>query len=175
MDFYEDELYRKLKFSKYRSRQRSEMNMINNFKKIYGTPKETIIGIGDWEQSLFKYHEPTKGKGIRKIFRNAGYQIFLVDEHKTSCRCSKCQGECSTFRKCFNPRPYTESVIYRHGLVRCTTCHRIWNRDDNASKNILKIMKEEIFKNRRPKYLSRKHPKDDSSITSSVSIERIKF
>jgi hypothetical protein len=28
---------------------------------------------------------------MRKVFRQNGYKVYLVDEHKTSCMCSKCK------------------------------------------------------------------------------------
>ena len=82
--------------------------------------------------------------------------MYLVDEYRTSCRCSACHGECATFRKCKNPRPWrSEEVILRHGLVMCKTCSRLWNRDTNASINIWKIAMNAINGLVRPDYLER--------------------
>ena len=107
-----------------------------------------------------KFKEPVKGKGFRTLFRKAGYGVYLVDEFRTSCRCSACGGECKTFRVCENPRPYrTGSVlrhsVLRHGLVSCVTCSRLWNRDTNAASNIWKIAKSAIRGEARPDYLRR--------------------
>ena len=50
------------------------------------------------QKKHMKYKEPTKGKGLRNIFRKNGYKLYLVDEFRTSCRCSKCEeGECNKF------------------------------------------------------------------------------
>ena len=38
-----------------------------------------------------KFKEATKGKGMRTLFRKAGFQTYLIDEFRTSCRCSKCE------------------------------------------------------------------------------------
>ena len=35
--------------------------------------------------------EATNGIGIRKLFRQNCYKVYLVDEFKTSCMCSKCE------------------------------------------------------------------------------------
>ena len=49
--------------------------------------------------------ELTKGKGFRNLFRQNCYKVYLVDEFRTSCRCSKfeickCEiGECEKFQK----------------------------------------------------------------------------
>lgn len=63
----------------------------------------------------------------------------------TSCRCAKCDGECVTFRKCQNPRPWRkDEVITRHGLLTCKKCGRIWNRDENGSLNLYRIVKDTL-------------------------------
>lgn len=104
-----------------------------------------------------KYKEPVKGKGFRTLFRKRGYKVYLVNEFKTSCRCSGCEGgECQTFRRCENPRLWRrEETIKRHGLVEWKTCMRLWNRDTNASRNIRKICEEAIKGKERPLYLKR--------------------
>ena len=40
------------------------------------------------------------------------------------------------------------------GLVQCSDCHKVWNRDVNSSLNILRIGTEAIMNNNpRPEYL----------------------
>ena len=61
--------------------------MINNFKKKFGNccPKDTVILMGDFSQRhQMKFCEPTKGKSIRKLFKDKGYQLYLVQEYNTS-------------------------------------------------------------------------------------------
>ena len=132
--------------------------MLKRFKELYGTAEEAVVCIGDWEQRKHRrFMEPVKGKGFRTLFRRAGYKVLLVDEFRTSCRCSACDGHgvCSTFRWCQNPRPYREGRILRHGLVKCQTCSRLWNRDVNAASNIWKIAHNAILGRDRPDYLQR--------------------
>ena len=112
-----------------------------------------------------KFKEPVKGKGFRTLFRKNGYDLYLVDEFRTSCKCSYCGGECKTFRKCPNPRPWKDSIITRHGLLACKTCKGLWNRDENSSRNIYKIIKSHIDGFDRPNYLSRKLFKGATSAT----------
>ena len=42
-----------------------------------------------------------------------------------------------------------------HGLLRCKTCKKYWNRDVNASSNIWKIAYNAINGMERPEYLRR--------------------
>lgn len=155
-EFYTKYIFRKQKLNSYISCKRSETRMIRNFEKIFGNPENVIIGFGDYEQyKQRKYKEPVKGKGFRTLFRKAGYKVYLVDEHKTSARCSSCDGICSTFRYCNNPRPWKTNIVLRHGLVKCKTCSGLWNRDTNAARNIYKITENEILRKGRPEYLKR--------------------
>jgi hypothetical protein len=83
------------------------------------------------------------------MFRRACYHnVYLVDEHRTSCRCHNCKdvvredqvigGQCVTFRKCKNPRPWrTEGNIVRHGLLMCQTCHGFRNPMGSESIEVM--------------------------------------
>ena len=167
--FYNKKLYRKLRLSTYINKQKTERKLLNRFEKIFGNPKDTIIGFGDFDQLKHrKYREPVKGKGFRSLFRKSGYKIYLVDEFRTSCKCSNCgskgiDGKCVTFRTCKNPRPWKNNSIIRHGLIKCQTCSMLWNRDTNACLNIYKIIENEISGIKRPGYLSRKTISDATS------------
>jgi hypothetical protein len=165
--FYEQEHFRKMKWNAHINRNRSEDMMINNFKKKFGGPDEVVIAFGDWEQKhQMKFKEPTKGKGFRKLFCEKGYEVYLVDEHRTSCMCYDCgsrgvEGSCEKFKYVDNKNPrsmYKEGMktILCHGLLRCKTCSRMWNRDVNGSLNIGMAGKNALEK-MRPRYLSRSH------------------
>ena len=127
--------------------QKSEQLLINRFNKIFGSPKDTIVCIGDWEQKeQMKFKEATKGKSFRELFRKNGYEVYLVDEHKTRCKCSTCEGNCETFMTRLNPKPYKKGNITVHGILRCNSCNELWNRDVNSSINIFKIAANAILK-----------------------------
>ena len=156
--FYAKQLFRKLKFGRYINAKRNEQKMISNFKKVYGNPNEVVICIGDWEQRQhMKYKEPTLGKGMRTLFRRNKYQVYLVDEHKTSCKCSRCEGGvCEKFIVRENPKPKRDGLRLVHGLLRCKSGCGAWNRDRNGSSNIYKIACRAIKTcEKRPSYLCR--------------------
>jgi len=161
-EYYKKELYRKLKWYGFINRQKSEQKMINNFKKIFGNQKETIIAIGDWEQKKnIKYCPPTKGIGFRNLFRKNGYNIFLVDEFNTSKMNYYNHQENEKFRKRINPRPWKTDIRLYHGLLRSKSVPNgkseqiLVNRDKNGALNIFKIAKYHLKNKERPKYLRR--------------------
>ncbi|KAL0228542.1 hypothetical protein RCL1_004685 [Eukaryota sp. TZLM3-RCL] len=54
-------------------------------------PNDVVIGSGDWEQSRNrKGKAPTKGKGLRTLLKRNGFNVFLVDEYRTSKQCAVC-------------------------------------------------------------------------------------
>ena len=157
--FYQDNKARKFKLNRYFNTQRSESTMVNNFKKKYGGPEKTIIGFGDHTQGRqMKHLEPTKDIGMRRLFEKHGYQVYLVNEFRTSLKCHKCKWNTEKFQKeeSHKPRSLGELRLV-HGLIRCTNvkCGIKWNRDYNGSLNILEITKAAIEGKERPKELCR--------------------
>jgi len=147
-NYYEKELYRKLKWYSFINRQKSEARMINKFKEIFGEPTKTVVFFGDYGGCNLKNNEPTKGKGFRKLFHNAGYKTFLTNEYNTSKKNFITGLDNEKFLLRRNPRPYKQGVKLVHGLLRSKTDpinnksitkrHILVNRNLNGSMNILK-------------------------------------
>ena len=167
---YENKQFRQSRWRKHILKQKSESKMINNFKKKFGGPNKTIIAIGDWfQRPRIKYKEPTIGKGMRDIFRRNGYSVYLVDEYKTSCTCYQCEGYNKKFLRREDPRPKKEGKKRLvHGLLRCTTCNRYWNRDLNSSLNIHRLA---VSSPNRPVALSRQ--KTNSYDTTDCDVSQV--
>ena len=105
---------------------------------------------------------PPMVKACVNYFEKQGTKVYLVDEYHASCQCYNCaraEGRCEPFRKVVNPRPWKREeqlFITCHGLVKCKTCRRLWNRDVNSSLNILRIRKYRAQELLRPLYLQRR-------------------
>ena len=144
--FYEQQYHRKFKLNI----QRSESKMINNFKNKFGTNKEVIIVMGDYDKKEHMRNlEPVICKKFRKIFKNARYVVHLINEFRTSKLCNKCHKELEPFseRESHKPKSVKEhKLITVHGLLRHTDvkhkCDIIHNRDKNAVQNMLNIVEE---------------------------------
>ena len=60
--------------------------------------------------------------------------VKLLDEHRTSKVCSSCKDkELDGYRTADSDRPV-------YALKLCNQCSRVWNRDDNAARNLLRVM-----------------------------------
>uniref|UniRef100_A0A6C0HYB8 Cas12f1-like TNB domain-containing protein n=1 Tax=viral metagenome TaxID=1070528 RepID=A0A6C0HYB8_9ZZZZ len=162
--FYETYIFRKLRLQSYRNTKKSEQKMINQFKKVFGNEKDVVVCFGDYEQKQhMKFKEATKGKGMRTLFRKAGFQTYLVDEFRTSCMCSNCEiGICKKTMVRKNPKPYRTGNIIVHGLICCKNGCGYWNRDVNGATNIYKIAYNAINNKERPNYLSRSNKSSGS-------------
>ena len=159
--YYRMKKHRNRQFRAFGAKQKLDAELIKNFKETYGPPAETAVFWGDWNKNSKhrRFFEPIKGKGLRKVFRKAGYLVLLVKEFRTSKMCSKCQVEeavCKPFRHVKNPRPHMRQknpTIKCHGLLRCSACKRLWNRDCNAATNIWIIANAAVNGTERPLYL----------------------
>ncbi len=166
-DHYQKKIFRKLKLNRFTNTQKSEAKMINNFKNKFGKSDNSIIAMGDYDKGDYhmKGKEPVICKKFRRIFKNAGYKTYLVNEFRTSKLCNCCHNELETFleRESHKPKLLNENkkeIV--NGLLRCQSvkpqCEIIHNRDKNAVQNMLYIV-ETIFKTgKRPTIFSRTAP-----------------
>ncbi|KAL0217232.1 hypothetical protein RCL1_007715 [Eukaryota sp. TZLM3-RCL] len=91
-EIYNNKIWRRHRFFKHQNTQRSEAELINRIKGFtQKKPNYVVIGFGDWEQSRNrKGKAPTKGKGLRTLLKRNGFNVFLVDEYRTSKQCAAC-------------------------------------------------------------------------------------
>lgn len=153
---YQQPIYRKLKFNRYINYRKSEEKFIKNFKEKYGRPNSVTIIFGDYsKKDTMKGSEPHLVKHLKKLFRLHHYQVYLIDEYNTSKLCNRCSCELERFKWVKNKHG-SESLLWR--LLRCTSekCLTYHNRDHNATRNMMKIVKTIMDGKRRPKEYCRK-------------------
>lgn len=161
---YEQKIFRKFKLNRYINTQKSESKMIKNFTNKFGSPDKTLFIMGDYDKgdNNMKGVEPTICKKFRKIFKNAGYETYLINEFRTSKKCNCCLGDLEPFmiRKSNKPRDIKKNKnITVHGLLRHEDvkqkCELIHNRDKNAVQNMLNIVESIFQTGKRPKIFTR--------------------
>jgi len=175
-DIYRQEIFRKLRFNSYTNTQKSESKMVNNFKEKMGDPKTTIVICGDYDDNgkAIKGKEPIISKRIRKVLRNGGYKCYLINEYNTSALCNICEHKTEGYLERISKKPKykgKEKIEEVWGLRRCSNLNckvitkkgevrRVYNRDDNAVMNMIKIVNNLIKHNKRPINYCREIEKD---------------
>ena len=149
---YEQIFFRKFKLNRFINTQKSESKMVKNFSNKFGKPQNTIYIMGDYDKgnNNMKGKEPVICKKFRRIFRNAGYKTYLINEFRTSKLCNNCHNELEMFLE----KPYKNGTKLCHGLLRCQSikpqCEIIHNRDKNAVQNMLNIVDSILKIGKRP-------------------------
>jgi hypothetical protein len=170
---YQQKFFRKFKLNSYTNTQKSESKLINNFSNKYGKPEDTIFVIGDYDTGSYnmKGVEPIICKRIRRIFKNAGYESYLINEYCTSKFCNCCHNELDKFliRKSNKPKDIMNNKnilvngLLRHEVVNpdgeqehLLICKIYHNRDKNAVQNMISIIEELKKTGKRPLQFTRK-------------------
>ena len=140
--------------------------MIKNFTKKFGEPNDVLFIMGDYDKGSNNISglEPTICKKFRKIFKNAGFRTYLLNEFRTSKLCNCCHQEIEQFMIRHSHKPNDIKInkkITVNGLLSHQEdkqkCEIIHNRDKNAVQNMLNIVKSIFTIGRRPDIFTRIH------------------
>lgn len=153
-EFYENPLFRKLKLRRFCRTKSSEDTMLNEIEKKFG--KNLLLGLGDWSVNSsyqIKGCMPTPNKRITKLLKKR-FEVISIDEYKTSKLYNRDLSKELTNMKVKRGKK-SKSI---HTLLTPTRNPNgvIVNRDRNACKNILLIMKEFLQTGTRKAEFSRK-------------------
>lgn len=172
-EHYQQNFFRKFKLNRYINTQKSESKMITNFSNKFGNSKDTLIVFGDYDKGTNNMSgiEPVICKKLRRILKNAGYNVFLINEYCTSKLCNCCHEELDKFliRESQKPQDKKKNKkILVNGLLKhkvsnpegelneLPKCNIIHNRDKNAVQNMLYIVEQIKETGRRPEKYTRK-------------------
>ncbi len=155
--FYEQELFRKLKWRSWVYGRKSEDNFLNRAEETFGKKEEILLSYGNWSNpKQMKHIMPTKGIGMRKLLGKR-FNYVMLDEFRTSKLCCCCHKELINYK-------------HIHRILICPNCNKsdgleskkitFINRDINACKNMLLLSKEWIENKSRKKKYSREGEKN---------------
>lgn len=132
------------RFKSYKKRQQAIHEVCERIL-CHSTSKNIVICFGDasWAPGIKGYATSPKGRQFYNYFqrmehpKGVNVKTVLVPEFNTSQCCSKCLKE-ERIRK-----PVQMPCIAKPHFVRkCPTCTTMWNRDVNAARNMIDIVKE---------------------------------
>jgi hypothetical protein len=156
LDFYQRDVWRKMKFRQYSYGKKSIDTFLNKIKETFGN--NILIGYGNWSRStLMKHFMPTMNKGLRKQIHKK-YDTITINECNTSKKCCECNNDLSYYRHSDGSKQFR--------LLVCLSCNRgddysgcvrhqvkqivFRTRDANSAINIMNLTKCWIAKQERP-------------------------
>ncbi|KAI7899308.1 uncharacterized protein BX663DRAFT_522149 [Cokeromyces recurvatus] len=166
-----------MKLSSIINKQQSDSRLAAKLREKFGKDSELVVG--DWSAANSKFHEPIRGKDMRRMLKKHSFLVYLIDEYSTSSFCLNCNdGKLGKLLQILKSRPFrrtTRPKVICHELLRCTNkkClesnRQWWNRDLVAVLNFRDVMNSHRQALGRPSRFSRhilKRPStsnDDSS------------
>jgi len=147
LDFYQRDVWRKMKFRQYSYGKKSIDTFLNKIKETFGD--NILIGYGNWSRSTqMKHFMPTLNKGLRKQIHKK-YDTITINECNTSKKCCECNNDLSYYRHSDGNKQFRLLVCY--GCVRPQVKQTVFRtRDANSAINIMNLTKCWIEKQERP-------------------------
>jgi hypothetical protein len=139
-DHYTQKCYRRWKMQSYINNQRADHNLITNLRTNYGN--DAVFILGDYSNPNVRFHAPARGIGFVRLLKKNGFRVYRINEFRTSRFCP-CSDQAQPFLTVDNPRPFQRQKRPRvlcHGLLRCCSCKKLWNRDLLATHNFRTIV-----------------------------------
>jgi hypothetical protein len=156
LDFYQREVWRKMKFRQYSYGKKSIDTFLNKIKETFGD--NILIGYGNWSRSTqMKHFMPTMNKGLRKQIHKK-YDTITINECNTSKKCCECNNDLSYYRHSDGSKQFRLLVCLScnrgndySGCVRPQVKQTVFKtRDANSAINIMNLTKCWIEKQERP-------------------------
>jgi hypothetical protein len=147
LDFYQREVWRKMKFRQYSYGKKSIDTFLNKIKETFGD--NILIGYGNWSRSTqMKHFMPTMNKGLRKQIHKK-YDTITINECNTSKKCCECNNDLSYYRHSDGNKQFR--LLVCSGCVRPQVKQIVFRtRDANSAINIMNLTKCWIEKQERP-------------------------
>uniref|UniRef100_A0A6C0HTT7 Transposase n=1 Tax=viral metagenome TaxID=1070528 RepID=A0A6C0HTT7_9ZZZZ len=146
-EFYQREVWRKMKFRAYSYGKKSIDTFLNKIKETFGD--NLLIGYGNWSRSTqMKHFMPTMNKGLRKLIHKK-YDTITINECNTSKKCCGCHNNLSYYRDKENKEVFR--LLMCSNCVSCENKHTVFRtRDVNSAVNIRNITRCWVEKQSRP-------------------------
>ena len=147
LDFYQRDVWRKMKFRQYSYGKKSIDKFLNKIKETFGD--NILIGYGNWSRSTqMKHFMPTMNKGLRKQIHKK-YDTITINECNTSKKCCECNNDLSYYRHSDGKKQFR--LLVCSGCVRPQVKQIVFRtRDANSAINIMNITKCWIDRQERP-------------------------
>ena len=166
-EFYQKEIWRKMKFRSYSYSKKSVDVFLNKIKETFGD--NLLIGYGNWSRDTqMKNFMPTMGKGFRKLIHKK-YDTITINECMTSKNCCDCLSTLENYRNTKGKKIHRLLVCKGVECVRSQNKKAVFKtRDLNSAINILNLTKKWIFTKERPTEFKSKYRSSPSESEDKV-------
>ena len=149
MEFYQREVWRKMKFRSYSYGKKTIDMFLNKIRETFG--ENLLIGYGNWSRDTqMKHFMPTMNKGLRKEIHRK-YDTVTVNECLTSKTCCMCMSQLENYRDDKGRKIHRLLVCKGQGCVSSQNKKVVYKtRDLNSAVNILNLTKAWIDRKDRP-------------------------
>ena len=154
-EFYQREVWRKMKFRSYSYGKKSVDVFLNKIKETFGD--NLLIGYGNWSRDTqMKHFMPTMNKGLRKLIHRK-YDTITVNECLTSKTCCMCMSQLENHRDEKGRKIHRLLVCRGQGCVSSQNKKSVFKtRDLNSAVNILNLTRMWMDSKERPVEFCRK-------------------
>ena len=154
------EIVKYKRFERYTLKQKTIHQFCTRIISEIPKNETTVIAFGNasWSKNLKGYASSCRGKVfynyLKTRFKDHKLFVFSTSEYNTSQICSKCQ----KFQRIISATE--KGVAKPHYVRRCKNiiCHTLWNRDINASRNMITVLKSLIKTGKKPDVFSNHIP-----------------
>ena len=171
-EFYQREVWRKMKFRSYSYGKKSVDVFLNKIKETFG--ENLLIGYGNWSRDTqMKHFMPTMNKGLRKLIHRK-YDTITVNECLTSKTCCMCMSQLENHRDEKGRKIHRLLVCRGQGCVSSQNKKSVFKtRDLNSAVNILNLTRMWLDSKERPEEFKMKLRSSPSvSIVDGVRSEQ---
>ena len=149
IEFYQRDVWRKMKFRSYSYGKKTIDVFLNNIKDTFG--ENLLIGYGNWSRDTqMKHFMPTMNKGLRKLIHKK-YDTITVNECMTSKTCCRCMSLLENHKDDKGRKIHRLLVCKGQGCVSFQNKKAVFKtRDLNSAVNILNLTRKWIESKERP-------------------------
>ena len=158
LEKYKDAIFRQYKWYGYINRRRAEDELVKLIKKTFG--EDVILIYGDWSKGeSMKNNISTPNMELKKKL-GEHFKIYSIDEFRTSCLHHETTDRCENLYL-----PDDKGVIRKlHSILTSKMENKrlgCINRDNNATRNMIKIVEQFLKDKTRPYIFRRTVKKED--------------
>ena len=145
---YNNEIFRKYKWYSHLEKKKCESKLIKDIKKSYGEDTILIFGDAGMKGNCKKGNISTPNVRLKTILKEK-FKMYNIDEYKTSKLHHKTEEECKNLKlkDVKGVKRKIHAVLtfkMENNRIGCI------NRDENAVRNMIKIVNSQITKKERP-------------------------